>query len=315
LTGKFICLLESQMRWSSFDMQTNRPGIEGAATKLLAGSLFLSVCLFGPDPLRRHAIRSVQAGPGGSGGGGTTVRTQGPPIANPKPVFVGDPALGTEPIGTGTGIKDPNKPVNVSAGCGSRLCGEQRWNFEPRLPPRDLNNGDSQGWTDISGERSRPLARTDRLTARTNVYLRRVIAGGSTALPPGYGHLASLQSLQGIGGDYWDIPYHTGYEGNFWLGSAENRPYFRLPADRVAGDVATINAVSPEFSLGGLLPPGYVHFLASGGCGPGVKVVLEQRIYRRRVAAGCQEEERALASRRAAIPLCRERVGRPGWRC
>jgi microsomal dipeptidase-like Zn-dependent dipeptidase len=66
----------------------------------------------------------------------------------------------------------------------------------------------------------------------------------------------------GIGGDYWKrIPYPIGHQGNYWIGTYENRPDDQTPLGTIAGDEPTGTLVSPEFRI---VQPN-ISFLIGGG--------------------------------------------------
>ena len=181
--------------------------------------------------------------------------------------------------------------------CSTRLCGEQHWNFEPTGAVSSSTFGNLQGWTGTLDGRTLTAA---SLTAGSNVVVSRVLSAPAWSIvPPGHEQLTSMHALRGLGGDYWDTPYHTGYEGSFWLGSFENHPTLE-PEPFVRGDGARMDVTSPEFSIDGR-GPRYVHFLASGGCSPNEYVVLEQRVYRRPGVVTCAKQENRVAAAEAAV--------------
>jgi microsomal dipeptidase-like Zn-dependent dipeptidase len=66
----------------------------------------------------------------------------------------------------------------------------------------------------------------------------------------------------GIGGDYWKrIPYPVGHQGNYWIGTYENRPDPDSPLGAVKGDGPTGRLTSGEFAI----TKPYIHFLIGGG--------------------------------------------------
>jgi hypothetical protein len=174
-----------------------------------------------------------------------------------------------------------------------RTCGEIRWTFEDRDGD---GRGDLEGWTgegtffaDAAGAPLQPAY-------GSNVSLRRVLA---TYPSGGPGQLRSLRSLLTIGGDYWDAPWHTGYEGSFWIGTYEARPVAGMDAETVVGDRARGAVASPEFRL----DKRYVKFLAGGSCRAGVSVTLEEKVLQR----ACVAERERMSVVEARLGACRRR--------
>jgi hypothetical protein len=67
---------------------------------------------------------------------------------------------------------------------------------------------------------------------------------------------------EGIGGDYWKrIPYPIGHQGDYWIGTYENRPDDQTPLGTIAGDTPTGTLISPEFRI---VQPA-ISFLIGGG--------------------------------------------------
>lgn len=198
------------------------------------------------------------------------------------------------PPGTGTVMPPPPPP----GPCATRLCGPQHWNFEPTTAPGLGSPGALQGW---SGRINTSTFSTNGLVAGSVVGARRVLnAAASSVVPPGHEQIVSMRSLPSIGGDYWDVPYHTGYEGTFWLGSFENHMTLGSPLESSRGESATMDVVSPEFSIR-TSGPRYIHFLAGGGCSPNVHVSLEQRIYSRPGVVGCTKPENTVIAAEATV--------------
>lgn len=198
-----------------------------------------------------------------------------------------------------TGTTPPLPPAPPIGPCATRLCGPQRWNFEPTAAPTMSSVGATQGWTGriTSASGTSPFG-AHGLVAGPAVFTRKVLASSAAAtIPPGHEQIASLQGLPLLGGNYWDAPYHTGFEGSFWLSSLENHMTFGSAVGVTRGEAATMDVVSPEFSVG----PRYLHFLAGGGCSANVHVSLEQKIYARPGTVGCTKQENALVAAQAAV--------------
>jgi microsomal dipeptidase-like Zn-dependent dipeptidase len=78
--------------------------------------------------------------------------------------------------------------------------------------------------------------------------------------------------LNGIGGDYWQVPYPIGHQGQYWVGTYESRPYEINAWAGTQGDGPTGTAISPEF----VINRNYIAFLVGGGCnGSSVYVQLQ----------------------------------------
>jgi len=167
-------------------------------------------------------------------------------------------------------------------------CGELHWDFEDRDGD---GRGDLAGWTGSGSMLTDATGANRQPTFGASVSLRRMIGGRAADVPPS---LRPATTVLALGGDYWDTGWPNGYQGTFWIGSAEARPTAGVPIDAVAGDDMAIGElISPEF----MLQRGFVKFLASGTCGANVHVALERRLTRRLVAPDCSA---ALAASDAA---------------
>lgn len=168
-------------------------------------------------------------------------------------------------------------------------CNELHWTFETSGRP------DLQGWTG-EGTAFADAAGVHQPTFGSNVTLRRALAVSDADRA-----LRSLRSLTGLGGDYWETPFHTGYEGDYWLGTYESRPSARQPLGSVASDAARGSMSSHSF----VLKKKKIAFLASGTCGTNVSVVLEERVTKRAVLDDCATERARAESVDQRAAACR----------
>ena len=76
--------------------------------------------------------------------------------------------------------------------------------------------------------------------------------------------LALSEGLAVVGGDYWDTAFPIGHQGDYWIGTFENRPLRSMPWAQTQGDIATGIAVSPTFRIDHLT----FSLLIGGGCDP-----------------------------------------------
>lgn len=71
-----------------------------------------------------------------------------------------------------------------------------------------------------------------------------------------------LDDLRDLGGDFWETPYPIGHQGQFWIGTFENRPDERAAWSAVQGDSPMGTITSPSF----VIDQQYVTFLVGGTC-------------------------------------------------
>ncbi len=161
-----------------------------------------------------------------------------------------------------------------------RLCGivevpdTRHWDFE---------DGTLQGWVATGA------AFDSQPTYGNNVSTRRAMQRDADF----------MALVDSIGGDYWNGPYPIGIQGQYWIGTYENRPNRGAEWSAVQGDSPRGTLTSPEFTLG----KRYVHFLIGGGCDvDGVRVELQVR------AQGDTTWAPVVASRRTG--RCDERMER-----
>jgi microsomal dipeptidase-like Zn-dependent dipeptidase len=119
----------------------------------------------------------------------------------------------------------------------------------------DFEDGTLQGWSILSTPGTQAF--TDQPTYGENVSATRTTSLASD-----------------IGGDYWQVAYPIGIEGDYWIGTYERRPTASVAWGTVRGTGATGELVSPAFRHG----PRYIHFLVGGCCNATVAgIALEQR--------------------------------------
>ncbi|OFY66050.1 MAG: hypothetical protein A2V64_04980 [Bacteroidetes bacterium RBG_13_43_22] len=121
-----------------------------------------------------------------------------------------------------------------------------RWNFETGLEGWSINGGNAFNLQPIIGR---------------TVFTSR-------AAPS-----AVINLLENIGGDYWDVPYPTGFVGSRWIGTAERRG--NQSGQEYQGDQETGELISPVFEL----KRRYIHFLIGGGADinqVGLKVEVQE---------------------------------------
>lgn len=123
----------------------------------------------------------------------------------------------------------------------------KRWDFETGL----------QGWTKTSGN-----AFNNQPTYGENISTWRVRKAelSPDGLAPSF-----KTNIDNVGGDYWDVPYPIGIQGDHWIGTYENRPTASHPWAKQQGDIPMGTLVSPEVAYNPLCHK-YIHFLIGGGC-------------------------------------------------
>ncbi len=129
----------------------------------------------------------------------------------------------------------------------------------------DFENGVM--WPGVTG-----TAFSTQPTFGDNVKASRVLQ--ADVIQPGQSRTRDAD-LKAIGGDYWNVPYPIGHQGNYWVGTFENRPIDEFgstacgragnrcqPWGTTQGDGPTGRAISPEFQVG----RNWMDFLVGGGC-------------------------------------------------
>lgn len=137
-----------------------------------------------------------------------------------------------------------------------------RWNADPKVPANqkpvaqcwDFETGqlgdDTWGrWTVAGG-----TAFNNQPTYGDNIRTARVHQSGPLR-----------NGLNRIGGDYWNGPHPIGHQGQFWLGTFENRRRPSQPWGQTQGDTPTGRILSKSFTV----DRAFITFLIGGDCKQG----------------------------------------------
>ena len=99
-----------------------------------------------------------------------------------------------------------------------------------------------QGWT-VGAESGDSRAFGAQPTYGDNVHAGRLRQANTKAM--GFDPAINTR----IGGNYWDTPVYTGYQGEWWVGSSENRPNKNSPAGGRGSEDHRGHLFSPDFRL------------------------------------------------------------------
>ena len=110
--------------------------------------------------------------------------------------------------------------------------GTGNWDFESGL----------QGWT-VGAESGDNRAFLTQPTYGDNIYAQRLRASNVKVM--GFDPAIGTK----IGGDYWDTPAYTGHQGDWWIGTSEDRPTKESPSGGRGSEWHRGNLTSPDFRI------------------------------------------------------------------
>jgi len=114
-----------------------------------------------------------------------------------------------------------------------------------------------------------------------------------------------LADLDGIGGDYWNVAYPIGHQGDRWIGTFEHRPRPEDPWGGTQGESPTGTMISPTF----IVTRDFISFLIGGTCDLNqLSVRLEVQGRRGRWGAAVDPLARPLVATGACSELLERRV-------